>query len=98
MASIFSAYKDANDITLYNLYNSVNIDGEIDPSLYTEIYITESDDWYTLSNKYYDTTYLWWVILVVNKIDNPLEPYVGKLKILDGRVVSEILNQMSTVI
>ena len=97
MASIFSAYKDDDGTILYNLYNSVNIEGDIDPSLYTEIYMTDSDDWYTLSHKYYNTTYLWWIILVANKIVNPLEPYIGKLKILKSGVVSEILNQMTTI-
>ena len=96
MASIFSAYKDVNGTILYNLYNAINIDGDIDPSLYDEKYMTESDDWYTLSHKYYNTTYLWWAILVANKIDNPLEPYVGKIKILKSGVVAEILNQMNS--
>lgn len=95
MANIFNVYKDDDGALFYNLMNSIHIDGEIDPILYTEIYYNDVDDWYSLSQKYYNTTYLWWTILVANKITNPFEVQPGtKIKILKANVVSQILGQL----
>lgn len=96
MAQIFNVYVDSNNISFYNLYNTVIIDGNIDPTLYTEYYWTDSDNWYSTSYKFYKTTRLWWIILVVNNIQNPFDEISGgtKIKILNGPTVSQILNQM----
>lgn len=98
MAGIFKTYKDENDVLFYNFYNSINISGEIDPVLYDEVYINESDNWYSLSSEYYNTTYLWWTILMVNNINNPLEFIDGpkKIKILKANVLSQILSQINS--
>lgn len=98
MANIFKTYIDEDGVLFYNYYNSINISGDIDPVLYDEIYVNESDDWYSLSYKHYNTTYLWWVILIANNINNPLEFLDGpkKIKILKPSVVTQILSQLNS--
>lgn len=96
MANIFNAYEDADGVQFYNLFNNVNIDGDIDPSYYDEIYYSSFETWIDLSVKFYNTTYLWWIILLANKITNPLEDIEPgrKLKILKPNIVSYILSQL----
>ena len=96
MANIFTVYSDKDGTNFYNLYNSVNIDGDIDPTLYTEHVWTGSNDWYGLALTYYNDIRLWWIILVTNKIVNPFTNIVPgtRLKILKGAVVSQILSQI----
>ena len=96
-ANIFNIYEDDNGIQFFNLYNSLVIDGEIDKTLYTEIYLNDGDNWYALSQKYYGTHKLWWVALVINNIINPFEDLPNKkIKILNSIAVSNILGQMKS--
>lgn len=97
MANIFSVYDD-DGILFFNFNNVINLEEEIDRTLYTEHLHNLEDDWYSLSQKYYGTPRLWWTILVANNIVNPfteIEPGT-KLKILKGAVISEIITQINT--
>jgi hypothetical protein len=96
MASIFKAYEDADGVQFYNLFESINIDGDIDPSLYDEIYLSDAETWVDLSQRFYGTSYLWWTILLANNITNPFEESQPgkKIKILKPNIVSFILSQL----
>ena len=96
-ANIFSVITDEDGYQFYNLYNNLIIQGDIDHTLYSEVFYNDSDSWYTLSNKYYGTTRLWWVILLVNNVVNPFDDIKTgqKIKILNKEVVSEILSQIN---
>lgn len=98
LANIFPVYTDEDGMEFYNLFQSINIDGEIDPTLYTEHQWSGSDNFYHLSYQYYNTTRLWWVILTANNIINPFDdiPSGTKLKILKQPVISQILSQMKS--
>ena len=97
MANIFTVYDD-DGILILNMNNTITLEDDIDKTLYTEHLYNLSDDWYSLSNKYYGNSRLWWLILVANKIANPFEDIQPgtKLKILKGSVVGEILSQINT--
>ncbi len=96
MANMFNVYTDENGVEFYNLFQSINIEGDIDPTLYTEHVWSGTDDYYSLSYEYYNTTRLWWVILVANKIVNPFDDLLAgtRLKILKAPVVTQILSQI----
>lgn len=96
-ANIFNVYIDENNLSYYNLYNTINIDLDIDHTLYTEYFWSDVDDWYTLSFKSYGTTRLWWILLLANQVMNPFEDIIPgqKIKILNSSTVSTILNQIS---
>lgn len=98
-ANLFSIIEERDGTQFYNLYNSINISGDIDPTLYEEIIWTDSDDFYTLSHKYYDTARLWWAILVANNIINPFEDLVEgqRIKILKSAVVSQLISEINKV-
>ena len=95
-ANIFNTYEDENGLTFFNLMNSLNIEGEIDASLYTYDLAYSFTSWYELSNKHYGTPRLWWIILLANNVKNPFEIPAGlKVKILKGAVVTEIVSQIN---
>lgn len=96
-ANIFTAYEDDDGLQFFNLFNTIIIDGEIDPTLYTEEFYNSADGWYALSQKHYGTYRLYWTILLANGIVNPFEDIVAgtKIKILNPSVISNILNQMA---
>jgi hypothetical protein len=97
-ANLFSVQTDENGFSYFNLMNSLIIDGDIDDTLYTEVFFNEEESWYGLSNRFYGTPRLWWIILVTNNIINPFEDKKtgDKIKVLKGEVVSEILSNINT--
>jgi hypothetical protein len=97
-ANIFTIYEDESGQMYFNLINDLSIEGDIDPSLYNEIFYNQNDSWYDLSNRYYGTTRLWWTILVANNIINPFKDVKtgDRLKILKKEVISDILAQINS--
>jgi hypothetical protein len=96
-ANIFNVYTDENGLNYYNLYNSIFISDDIDPSLYDQYTIAASDNWYKLAKKYYNDIRLYWIILVANNIINPFDESIEgtTIKILKPFVVSNIISQLS---
>lgn len=95
-AKIFNLYKDVDNTLFFNFMNSITIDGEIDPQLYTYDYAHSFVSIYQLSKKHYNTPKLWWIILAANNIQNPFSITAGqKIKILKSVAVNEILNQIN---
>lgn len=98
-ANIFNIYTDENGFQFYNIFNTINIDGHIDPSLYTTHIWSGTDNFYALSNQYYSTVRLWWTILIANNIVNPFDDIIpGKpIKILNQSVITVILGQINAL-
>lgn len=97
-ANILSTYVDGDGYEFFNLMNSINIDGELDASLYIYDVAHSFTSIYDLSKKYYGTHKLWWIILVANNIQNPFEIKEGqRLKILNNSAVSEILSRINSI-
>jgi len=97
-ANLFTLYEDESGQMYFNLINDLSIEGDIDPSLYTEIFYNEDDSWYDLSYRYYGTTRLWWTILIANNIINPFKDAKtgDRIKILKKEVISDILAQINS--
>jgi hypothetical protein len=88
-------YRSVDNHYFYNLLsNTVFIDDKLDPSTYYEIRVQKSVPWTTLSYNEYRTMHLWWLIMEVNKITNPLDyPQPGTvLKILFPQYVKVVID------
>ncbi len=98
-ANLFNIFEDDEGMQFFNLYNTINIEGDIDPTLYEEYHWSDSDDLYSLSYKYYQTTRLWWTILVANNIIHPFEELKEgmKIKVLKAPVISQIISEINKV-
>jgi hypothetical protein len=79
----------------YNLLSTqIYIDGELNTSTYYIIRVNKKVPWTTLSYNEYKNMNLWWLIMAVNKIRNPLlfpEPGT-ELKILYPNYVRFVLD------
>lgn len=90
-------YRNKDNQFFYNiLSNTINIDPELDTSVYYEIRVQKSVPWTTLSYNEYRTMHLWWLIMEVNKITDPLSyPVPGTvLKILYPTYVKTVINNI----
>jgi hypothetical protein len=82
----------------YNLLTTqVAFEGELDTSTFYYINVTKSIPWTTVSYNEYRNMNLWWLIMAVNKIKNPMEyPKPGtQLKILYPQYVRYVVDQIT---
>lgn len=90
-------YKNTDGNYFYNiLTTSVNIDKSLAPSTYYEIIVRASVPWTTISYNEYRTTSLWWLIMELNGIKNPIDypPSGTKLKILYPQYAKFVLDKI----
>jgi len=94
--NVFNVYQDDSGYYFYNLLQSIIFPDNLPDSFFTQYVITPQDAWPLVSYRNYDTIDLWWIILLANKIDNPLAPLIPGtvLKIPTTQVVQEILTQL----
>ena len=94
--NIFNVYQDENGKYFYNLLQTVVFPENLLDSFFDAYVIEPQDSWTVISYKNYGTIDLWWIILLANKIINPLLPLnVGDvLKIPKTQVVQEVLTQI----
>lgn len=88
-------YKNKDQQFFYNiLSNTVFINEELDPITFYEVRVQTAVPWTTLSYNEYRTMHLWWLIMEVNKIRNPLDyPKPGTvLKILYPQYVKFVVD------
>lgn len=93
----FKVYLTENNQYFYNLLSfTVYFLDELDVSTYYEIDVLKNMPWTAISYNEYRTIHLWWLIMVVNKIYNPLSfPKPGeKLKILLPQFVKIVLEKL----
>lgn len=82
----------------YNMLTTqIIIDGELDPSTFYTIRVNKKVPWTTLSYNEYRNMNLWWLIMSVNKIRNPIKfPEPGtELKILYPNYVRYIVDTIN---
>ena len=90
--NIFQVAKNDN-YYFYNILKKVNIPDDIDSRLFDEVIVTTNIPYTTLSQQYHGTQDLWWLICLVNKIQNPVTNIKAgtKLKILTNDAVNRVL-------
>ena len=93
--NIFNVYQDQDGMYFYNLLQTVAFPQDLPDSLFTPYTIAYGDTWPFISFKTLRSPNIWWIILLANNIQNPLEPLVNgnQIKIPRTAVVREILKQ-----
>lgn len=99
--NIFNVYELTNEnndsYVFYNILSKVSIPSNLDDSIF-EYFIVESEIPLTiLSNDIYNTQHLWWLIMVVNNIKNPIRLIAAgsKIKIIKPEFLENILNSIT---
>lgn len=99
--NIFKVYEQSKDTSKYYYYNiltKVTIDTDnIDPEVFKYIKVDKRLPWTSISYREYGTQHLWWLILVVNGINNPvILPKIGDVfRIIRREYVNDILSQIN---
>ena len=70
--NIFKVYIDNDENFFYNLNKSVNFPASLDTTFIDNFLLDRNVPWTTISYNIYGTIYLWWTILEVNRIPNPV--------------------------
>lgn len=95
--NFFKMYLTEDSQYFYNLLSfTVYVLDEMDPSTYYEIRMDKPMPWTSISYNEYRNIDLWWLIMVINKIYNPMEfPQAGtKLKIIYPQFVRAVLTKL----
>lgn len=85
----------------YNILTSnIVINGELDPSTYYNITITKKIPWTTIAYNEYRNMNMWWLVLITNRIVNPVEfPVPGTvLKILYPKFVRYVIDKINNTV
>lgn len=99
LENLFNIYPDEDGTYFYNILKTVNFPKDLQPSIYSVYSTLPGDTWPLIAWKHYKDVKLWWIVCMVNNINNPIElPTPGTLlKILDTNVVREVLSEINGV-
>jgi len=91
--NIFKMYKNDKGQYYYNINKTVVFPESIDETKISYITVKQKQAWTTISYHVYKTTELWWLICLLNKIENPLkQPEPGTvLKVLNYDAINDVL-------
>jgi hypothetical protein len=95
--NFFNIYKSDDGTKFYNLLMSINVLPAEDSSVEDEYYTKANDTWLLISYKYYGTMFLWWLVCLYNKINNPIKlPESGtKIKLLKKEFIAVVLESLN---
>jgi len=88
-------YED-NGYYFYNLASSINFENIDNPEYFYLYRVNSNKSWTLISYENYNTIHLWWIICLLNGIDNPVKfPDSGTvLKILKAEYVGDVLDKI----
>ena len=70
--NIFKVYERGDEnVFYYNILKKIRLPDDINEDIFDFVKYSTALPLTTLSYRIYGTTYLWWLIMVVNKIKNP---------------------------
>lgn len=80
----------------YNIIKNIKIPRDISNDVFDVVTYTQGTPLTTLSYQIYGTTYLWWLICLVNGIQNPFDQNnIGKqLKVIKKQYLKPVLNSI----
>lgn len=95
--NFLNIYKNSDNTKFYNLIASINVLPAEDSSIEDEYDVKLNDTWIFISYKYYGTMFLWWLVCLYNKIQNPIKnPEAGtKIKLLKKEYVAVVLENLN---
>lgn len=99
--NMFNILRNHDDDIFLNVFKSYIISNDIlNKDELFEIYVAEAEDWWdNISYKYYKTASLWWLVAMVNGVNNPFEDmYEGRsIKVLKRNHLYQIFKDMKDI-
>lgn len=97
--NIFNIYQEKGHY-FYNLLNTINFpeQSKLRPELYSEYTIHANDIWSTISYKLYGSISIWWILCILNRIENPLvmPPPGTKIIVFTVEAINQVLQTMNS--
>ena len=97
--NIFKVYETGEkNFYHYNILKKIELPDDLDNNFFDFIVLQKNTPLTTISYEIYRTTYLWWLILVVNKIDNPVKnmPVGKKIKFIKSEYIKDVLSSIKS--
>jgi len=95
---LFNLLEDHDGTKFINIFRAFAINTKLsEDAVYYNSYEVDNNDWWdNISNKYYDTPYLWWVICIFNNIVNPFEELNpgDSIKVLKSEFLYQFLKDL----
>ena len=97
---IFKLYTTTNNQYYYNLLQSIYLPDEIDDTKVFYLTVKQQLPWTMISYNAYGNIELWWLVMLTNKIYNPIKaPEVGTvIKLIKPEYIPSILKEISTAL
>ena len=95
---IFTQNNTEDNYTFYNILKTVNFPKKISSSIVMDYTVTGSPTFANLSYKIYGTTTLWWLICLVNDIQNPVKLITPgtTIKVVKPTSLDSVLGQIQS--
>ena len=94
--NIFKIYKTGDkDFFYYNILKKIKLPDDVDDNLFNTVAYNNALPITTLSYRIYGTTYLWWLIMVVNNITNPVKIAGGtRIKFIKKEYLKPVIDSI----
>lgn len=88
--NIFDVYQEESGMYYYNLLQTLVFPKNLPPGAFVGYNVVPGDSWPFISYKNYNTTKLWWLVLLANEIDNPtVFPKPGTVLLIPNETVTK---------
>lgn len=96
--NIFKVYKNTDNYYFYNIIKKINLIPNLDPSQFFYYAVPRKMPWTLISFNLYNTIELWWLICLVNNINNPvLQPKSGTtIRAIKSNLIVPIINNIKS--
>lgn len=95
--NIFKVYETGTkNFRYYNILKKIQIPKDINNTLFYNIVLPPNMPFTTLSYNLYGTTYLWWLICIINNINNPFDKTLQgkKVKVIKREFIKPIVDNI----
>lgn len=94
--NIFKVYQRSDGLFFYNILKKISFPDNLNENIFYYITVNERMPWTTISYNAYGTIELWWLIMLVNKLTNPINVPKGNIKILKQEYVRPVISQIQS--
>lgn len=98
---LFNILQDENGTRLQNIWRSYSLNDDVTgQTVFYDTYEMEDEDWWeNISYQYYETPSLWWILCIMNNVQNPFEELEPgqETKILKGAYIYQLIKEMEII-
>lgn len=98
---LFKILKDWDGTDFWNIWRTYSLNPDaLEKSLEYEIYQVQEEDWWeNISYKLYGTVNFWWLLCLINGVNNPFEELIPgtSIKIINSTYLYQLIKEIKAV-